>query len=120
MSFDSLLIHICDIGLLSQGAKNAYGTPAKTWPTATYSDEPCRLMAVSGREVKIGAEVVIADKKLFLGINVDVDEQDRISNLRLASTGTIIDATIYEILLVQAKSDAINGHHQELLLRKIE
>ncbi len=118
MSFNSLLIHTCDVGALAQGVDNSYGTRAKTWPLS-YTTEPCRIVATSGREVKIGAEVVISDWKLFVDADVTVDEQDQVSNLRLRSSGALIDASTYEIILVMPRSDSVNGHHKELALRKV-
>lgn len=120
MSFSSLLIHTCDIGQLAQGAKDDYGTPAKTWPVTTYEGQPCRLVSTGGREVKIGAKVVISDWKLFVSNLVIVDEQDRVSNIRLASTGGIINLATFEIILVQMRSNGIGEHHKELVLQEVE
>lgn len=119
MSFNSLLIHTCDIGLLTQGAQDDYGTPIKTWPI-TYTSQPCRLVSTTGREVKVGAEVVISDWKLFVDNLVNVDEQDRISNVLLASTGGVIDSATFEIILVMPRSNGIGGHHLELALQKVK
>ena len=119
MSLSSLLIHTCDIGLLTQGAQDTYGTPVKTWPI-TYTSQPCRLVSTAGREVKVGAEVVISDWKLFVDVLVNVDEQDRVSNIILASTGGVVDSSTFEIILVQPRSDGINGHHKELALLKVK
>lgn len=119
MSFSSLLIHTCDIGLLSQVGTDAYGQPTKTWPTTTYPNQACRLVSTGGREVKIGAEVVISDWKLFVDNSVLVDAQDRISDIRLASTGAVIDSSTFEILLVQLRSNGMSEHHKELSLRKV-
>jgi hypothetical protein len=118
MSFDSLLIHTCDISLLSQGAADDYGIPAKTY-VETYSDEPCRLVSTTGREIKIGAEVVISDWKLFVDSSVNVDEQDRVSNILLASDGSTVDSSTFEVILVQLRSNGIGEHHKELSLRKV-
>ena len=119
MSFDSLLIHTCDIGLLTQGAADDYGQPANTWPTTTYTSEPCRLVSTGGREVKVGAEVVISDWKLFVDNSVSVDEQDRVSNIKNALTGTVIDSSTFEVILVQMRSNGISQHHKELILQKV-
>ncbi len=118
MSFTSLLIHNCDIGTLSQGAQDAYGTPLKTWPL-THTSEACRLMPTVAREVRVGAMVLVADWKLFVAV-VTVDEQDRISNIKDASTGAVIDAGPFEILHVQPRSDGVTGHHLELLLQRVK
>ena len=118
MTFDSLLIHTCDIGTLTQGVADAYGTPAETWPLS-YTSEPCRMMSTTGREIKVGAKVMISDWKLFIDDTVLVDEQDRISNIKVRATGVVIDASIYEILLVQPRSDSTILHHSELALQKV-
>ena len=122
MSFTSLLIHTCDIGLLSQGfPRDDYGRLTEVWSTATYTAQPCRLVATRGREVKIGAEVVVSDWKLFVANTVAVDEQDRISNVKLASTAVVLpESATFEIILVQLRSDGLTGHHKELALRKVE
>ena len=118
MSFDSLLIHTCDIGALTQGVADAYGTPAETWPLS-YTSEPCRLMSTTGREVKVGAKVMISDWKLFLDSSVTIDEQDRVSNIIDVSTGIMIDNSTFEVLLVQPRSDSVTGHHKEVFLQKV-
>ena len=119
MSFDSLLIHTCDVGKLTQAAPvDAYGHPTETWPV-TYPDEPCRIMSTTGREIKVGAMVMISDWKMFIDYDVTVDEQDRISNIKVRATGVVIDASTYEILLVQPRSDSTLLHHKELALQKV-
>jgi len=119
MSFDSLLIHTCDIGALAQGLADVYGIKAKTWPLA-YTGKECRIMSSIGREIKVGAEVMISDWKMFLPLDVTVDEQDRVSNIKMKATGVVIDSSIYEILLVQPRSDSTTLHHKELALRKVD
>jgi len=118
MSFDSLLIHTCDISLLLQGDTDEYGNPAKTY-TLTYETQPCRLVNTSGKEIKVGAEVVISDWKLFVDNSVNVDEQDRVSNILLASTGGTVDSSTFEVILVQIRSNGIGEHHKALSLRKV-
>jgi len=118
MSYDSLLIHTCDIGALSQVGVDDYGNPTETWPVA-YPDEPCRLMSTTGREVKVGAKVMISDWKLFVPLDTTVDEQDRISNIKMRASGVVIDASTFEILLVQIRSDLTTLHHKELALQKV-
>ena len=118
MSFASLLIHTCDIGTLTQGGIDGYGIPAKTWPI-TYPNQACRLMSTGGREIKVGAEVVISEWKLFVDAVIIIDEQDRVSDIRLASTGGLIDASTYEVILVQPRSNGVSGHHKEVFLQKV-
>ena len=118
MSFASLLIHTCDIGALSQGVADVYGTPAETWPLS-YTSEPCRLMSTTGREIKVGAKVMISDWKLFLDISVAIDEQDRVSNIIDVSSGVVIDSSTFEVLMVQPRSGSVTGHHSEVFLQKV-
>jgi len=119
MSFDSLLIHTCDIKRHSITGTDAYGNPTYSWVPPIYSDEPCRLVSKSGREIKVGAEVVISDWQLFFDDSVTVTEQDRVDNIRLASTGAVIDSSTFEILLVQMRSNGDGTHHYELSLQKV-
>jgi len=94
MSYSSLLIHACDIKRFTEGIPpDAYGNPVLTWATLA-TDTPCRLTTSSGRELKVGAELVIADYKLFLE-NVDITEQDVVS----------IDSKDYEVLLIENYAD---------------
>jgi len=118
MSFDSLLIHTCDIGALTQGVVDAYGTPAKTWPLS-YTSKECRIMSTTGREIKVGAEVMISNWKMFLPYDATIDEQDRVSNIKVRATGAVIDASTYEVLLVQPRSDSTILHHREVALQKV-
>lgn len=105
MSYISLLISECTIQRFNEGTKDNYGNPALTWADHLV-DTPCRLMASSGREIKVGAELVIADYKLFLGA-VDITEQDRV----------VLDGNTYELLLVQDRADGTNSHHKEVMMR---
>lgn len=105
MSFDSLLINTATVRRYTEGAADAYGRPAKTWADH-LTDEPCRLVASSGREIKVGAEVVIADNMVFFG-DIDITEQDRI----------VIDGITYEAILVLFRQDAVSDHHKQVYVR---
>lgn len=120
MTFASLLIHEADIKrYVLDGGTDAYGNPTGNW-TIVYADEPCRLMSTRGREVKVGAEVVISDWKLFVDDPAAVTEQDRADNIRLRATGVALAITdTFEIILVQPRSDSVSEHHKELALQKV-
>ena len=112
MSYTSLLINTCTAQRNTAGAQDAYGTPADTWADH-LTDIACRLKTGvggegGGMEVTVGAEVVIADYKLFLG-DVDITEQDRV----------IIDSITYEVLLVTDKQDGTGSHHKECFMRVV-
>jgi hypothetical protein len=107
LSFASLLINECTVQEYSAGTADDYGIPAKTW-TDFATDEPCRLVPATNREVQIGAEVVIADYTLFID-NIGVTEQMRV----------VIDEITYEVLSVMIRQDSVDGHHQEALLRTV-
>ena len=106
MSYTSLLIQTCTIQRFSEGVPDAYGNPVLTWDLTYLEDEACRLTASSGREIKVGAEIVVADYKLFLG-DVDITEQDRV----------VIDSLTYEVLLVQDYADGLSNHHKQCWMR---
>lgn len=107
MSFASLLIDVGTVQRNTPGVQDAYGQPTPSW-AAHLTDEPCRLMAHSGKEIQIGAEVVVANYTLFIG-DVDITEQDRV----------IIDSVTYEILLVEDKQDGIDSHHKECEMQAV-
>ena len=106
MSYESLLIETCTVQRFTEGAVDVYGNPSITWDLTYIVDTPCRFSSPSGRELKIGAEIVIADYTLFLG-DINITEQDRIEH----------GSNIYEILLVQEYSDSLAGHHKQCQIR---
>lgn len=108
MTYDSLLSNTCNILHFTEGVADSYGKPAKTW-AYTYEDEPCRWSTPANREVKVGAEVVLADLQLFLGADVDVTEQDRIE----------LEGATYEVLSAADRLDGMAAHHVECLLRSV-
>ncbi len=63
MAYLDLLTNTCTVRRNTPGVAGDYGTPVDSWAdVASLTDIDCRLMAASGREVKVGAEVVIADR----------------------------------------------------------
>ena len=112
MSYTSLLVNSASVYRYpAGGAIDDYGVPAKIFAIVpALSDIPCRIQSAKGREVLVGAEVVIADYKLFLG-DVILSEQDKV-NVYWKS-----DWYEYEILMVENKQDGVNSHHKECYLR---
>jgi len=94
MTFINALKDRCIIQRFTEGTVNNYGHPAKLW-TYLLRDVPCRLVAGTGRELQVGAEVVIAEYKLILR-DVTITEQDRV----------IIGGITYEVLLVASRQTA--------------
>jgi head-tail adaptor len=107
MSFESLLIHTCNISRYIVIGTDAYGQPIKSWAVIA-TNRPCRLTSPAGKEIKKDLEVVISDFKLFIGAEVDVTERDRVE----------VASNTYEVLLVQERI-ATTGHHKELSLQKV-
>ena len=105
MSYATLLIQTCTIEYFTEGVPDAYGNPLLTW-NVRYTDEPCRLTSSSGREIKVGAEIVVADYKLFLG-DITIIERDRVT----------IGGKAYEVLLVQNYADGLGSHHKQCWVR---
>ena len=109
MTFVGLLIDVCTVLEDTGVTPDDYGNVTPDWtPIVALSDIPCRLSLSTGREVMVGAEVVIADYKIFLQ-DADITEQNRI---RMGS----ID---YEILLVATRQNGIDSHHKECWLRAV-
>ena len=112
MTYTSLLIETCTISRNTPGAAGNYGTPAPSWADH-LTDEPCRRviagsLGTSGREIHIGAEVVVADYQFFLE-DIDVTEQDRI----------ISGGVSYEVLMVDRKQGELATHHKEAFVRTV-
>jgi len=112
MSFATLLINGCTIKRFTEGLPDDYGNPVKTWEPPIHTDEPCRLSTPTGREIKVGAEVVVADYLLFLG-DIDITEQDRVF---MVVDGVTVP---YEVLLVARRQNGIGEHHVEAYLRTV-
>lgn len=108
MSYLSLLIHTCTVRRFTTvaGVVDDYGNPVETWADHLTAD--CRLTSSTGREIKVGVELVIADYKLFVE-DIDITEQDRV----------VIGGITYEVLLVQGYSDDTSSHHKQCWLRVV-
>jgi len=110
MSYTSLLINTCTVRRYVDGAIDDYGRPVKTWADHFHlAGIACRWSTPVNREIKIGAEVVLADLQLFLN-DVDITEKDRV----------IIGAVTYEVMSVMSRQDGISGHHKECFLRTVK
>ncbi len=113
MSYTSLLINWASVYRFTTSGVDGYGQPVETWAVVpALSDVACRIMPVTGVEVKVGAEVVIADYKLFMG-DVILSEQDKV----YVYWGTTPAWYEYEILMVEDKQDGADSHHKECYLR---
>ena len=109
MSFADLLIDTATILEDTGAAPDGYGHVIPVWTDVVgLVDIDCRLMATGGREIVVGAEVVVANYKLFMGDTiVAITERQRAR----------IDSIDYEILLVEDKQNSLTSHHKECLMR---
>ena len=111
MTYADLLKDTCTIRrYTTDGTLDDDGHPVETMADHLV-DEPCRkeeTVTGAGREIYIGAQVVIAEYILFLGA-IDVTERDQI----------IIGDVTYEILLVQIYGDSDSTHHTKLSIRTV-
>lgn len=107
MAFADLLINTCTVRRYTDIGTDDYGNPIKDW-TDHLPNQACRLMAGAGREVTVGAEVVIADYKLFIQ-DVAITEQDRV----------IVDDVTYEVVLVAPRQDDTGNHHKACYMRTV-
>jgi len=115
MAYDTLLINSCTVLEDTGVATDGYGGIIPVWTQVAGQIEiDCRLMASSGREVMVGAEVIVADYKLFLG-DIVITERNRVDVYDVA-TATWIR---YEILLVSNMQDSAVSHHKECWLRTV-
>ena len=115
MSYATLLINSCTVLADTGVAPDTYGGIIPDWtPVIGQIDIPCRLVASGGREILVGAEVVVADYKLFLE-DITITEQNRVK----VYAGTPAAWVDYEILLVSNIQDGATGHHKECLLRTV-
>lgn len=114
MSYTNLLVNTATVYRYpAGGAVDAYGMPAQVFAAVTeLTDIACRIQSAKGREVLVGAEVVVADYKLFLG-DVELTEQDKV----YVYWGTTPAWYEYEILMVEDKQDGVTSHHKECFLR---
>lgn len=115
MSYTSLLINWCRVEEDIGGAVDSYGHEVEDWqPVAGLKDIPCKIMSGKGREIVVGAEVVVADYKLFLE-DVALTEQNKV----YVYWGTPDAWYEYEILLVNDIQDGADSHHKECYLRTV-
>jgi len=113
VSYDTLLINCCTVLEDTGATTDTYGNIIPDWtPVAGQEDIDCRLVSAGGREVMVGAEVVVADYKLFLK-DIIITEQNRVDVYDVATAVWIR----YEILLVEMRQDSATSHHKECLLR---
>jgi len=107
VAFDDLLINTCTVRRFTEGVADAYGTLDKTWADHLV-DQDCRLVASSGREIQVGAQVVVADHALFIN-DADITERDRV----------VIDGVTYEVIMVMSRQDGVGAHHLHCFLRTV-
>ena len=112
MSFTCLLMDSCDIRRNTIGAQDGYGTPEPNW--ANYlEDQACRIYGFTpnsgaGREVYVGAKLVVADKLMMIG-DIDITEQDRV----------VSDGITYEVLMITLRQDGQGSHHKQCHLKTV-
>lgn len=113
MALTDLLFQTCTIKRHSVDRYDDYGNPEYLWSNY-LTNVPCRVNSSGGREVKVGAEVMLADYELFLskdsdGYEADITEQDVI----------VVDGVAYQVLLVEAFHQRDSYHHKKAFLRLV-
>lgn len=108
MTFSDLLNSTCTIRRSSDGAADAYGNKAKTWADHVV-DTPCRQVYGKGKEILVGAEVIIVYDELFVG-DIDVTTWDRVT----------LAAIEYDIVSVVIRQDYGDTHHKQCYLQRVE
>ena len=110
MSFTTLLIDTCTTQRFTEGVADAYGVLVKTW-SDNLTDQACRLETSpisAGKEIKVGAEVVVADNRMYIA-DVDITEQDRV----------VINSITYEVILVESFSGGLEVQHKRCWLKVV-
>ena len=108
MTFNSLLNNTAMVMRLQLGAADAYGHPVKVW-FLHINGTPCRQVYGKGREVLVGAEVIIIYDELFVG-DIDITTWDRV----------IVDSQTYDIVSVVDRTDYGTAHHKQCFLQRVE
>lgn len=113
MAFTDLLFQTCTIKRHTVDTYDDYGNPNYLWSNY-LTNVPCRKNSAKGREVKIGAEVMVVNDQLFVSKDadnyaVDVTEQDVV----------VIDETAYQVVLVEAFYQNDIYHHKKALLKLV-
>lgn len=108
MSYTSLLINTCTVLADTGTVTGAYGVITPDWTVVAELDGiDCRLMAMGGREIVVGTEVVVANYKLFIENTVAITERNRVR----------VGANDYEVLMVENRQNGLSAHHKECLMR---
>ncbi|MDP2363705.1 MAG: hypothetical protein Q8M94_08040 [Ignavibacteria bacterium] len=108
MSYTDLLINTCTTQRFTEGAVDSYGNPIKTFTNHLVGIK-CRWSTPKNTEIKIGAEIVIADLQLFL-LDVDITEKDRV----------VLDSKTWEVISTFKRQDGIGSHHVEAMLKVVK
>jgi hypothetical protein len=108
MSYDSLLNNTAMVMRFADGVADVYGNPARLWVPHIVST-PCRQVYGKGREVKVGAEVVIVYDELFVG-DIDIIVWDRV----------IVDSVTYDVISVVQRTDYGDQHHKHCFLQRVD
>ena len=109
MSFEDLLVHICDIQRFTVTGSDAHGNPQKTWAD-TYPAQACRVGKMNGRTLWDGAQLEMIDLMLYVP-DIDITEEDRV----------IWEGQTFKVLLVDHVADSTtNHHHKEVSLQQLK
>lgn len=107
MSFESLLVHTCDIERPSVVSRDDSGKPIKSW-AKLYTSLPCRVALASGQKKWQGVMAELVDYEVIVP-NIDVTEQDRV----------LWQGNEHKILFVDHAADATGRHHHKELAVQI-
>lgn len=108
------LIHRCTIERdASEGTTNARGNAvAPSWQPLT-TDLPCRVWVNAGQEaVDATTTAIVEDMRLFLTVDTDVTEQDRIGDVMLRGATYLVGP-------IGIRAVLRHHDHLELVLKRI-
>jgi hypothetical protein len=95
--------------------KNTHGEEKPDW-YVTADDVPCHLAekAVRSTGTDFGAPAYLAAYQMLVGLEADVLENDRVSNIRRGEL--IIEERAFTVTSVLKKRSPLGLHHKTLLL----
>lgn len=110
--------HTCTVTRISAGTADAIGIPADTTTTISTTQR-CRLEEGGTRELAGRYAIVIDESRLFLPSGSNVNEKDRISDIKKA--GVTVEAGPFEVVGIKSTGDSIKSvsHHMVATIEEV-
>lgn len=106
MGFARRLIHTCTIKRYTRG-QGSTGATTRTL-SATQTEVACRLHYPSNAQrvaYPVEGQMVLTDAVLLLASDADIETDDTVESVVLASDGTTFDAGTYEVMSIVTRQN---------------